>query len=95
MRTFILIIALGITIICTTALRAHEIADPSSSASLTLVKNLNSQIEVEQTGNIVSIKSNGIPNHETGIFPNRGNPHTIRRQTHILHFTKKPKKQAI
>ena len=92
MRTLILIIALGITIICTTALRAHEIADPSSSASLILVKNLSSQIEVEQTGNTVSIKSNGIPNHETGNFPNRGNPHTIRRQTHILHFTKKPKK---
>ena len=92
MRTLILIIALGITIICTTALRAHEIADPSSSASLILVKNLNSQIEVEQTGNTVSIKSNGIPNHETGTFLYRGNPHTIRRQTHILHFTKKPKK---
>ena len=92
MRTLILIIALGITIICTTALRAHEIADPSTSAFLILVKNLNSQIDIKQTANTVSIKSNGIPNHETGNFPNRGNPHTIRRQTHILHFTKKPKK---
>ena len=92
MRTLILIIALGITIICTTALRAHEIADPYSSASLILVKNLNSQIEVEQTGNTVSIKSNGIPNHETGDFPRRGNPHPIKEQTHILYFTKKPKK---
>ena len=92
MRALIRTITFGITIICTTALQAHEIADSSTSAFLILVKNLNNRIDIKQTANTVSIKSNGIPNHETGNFPRRGNPHTIKEQTHILYFTKKPKK---
>ena len=92
MRALIRIITFGITIICTTALQAHEIADSSTSTFLILVKNFNNRIDIKQTANTVSIKSNGIPNHETGDFPRRGNPHTIKEQKHILHFTKKPKK---
>ena len=85
----------GITIIYTTALQAHEIADSSTSAFVILVKNSNNQIDITQTANTVSIKSNGIPNHETGHFPRRGNPHTIKEQAHILYFTKKPKKRGM
>ena len=92
MRALIRNITFGITIICTTALQAHEIADTSTSAFVILVKNFNNRIDIKQTANTVSIKSNGIPNHETGDFPRRGNPHKIKEQTHILYFTKKPKK---
>tara|TARA_B100001057_G_C22733595_1_gene904851 strand:+ start:120 stop:1004 length:885 start_codon:yes stop_codon:yes gene_type:complete len=92
MRALIRVITLGIAIIYTTALQAHEIADSSTSAVSVLVKNLTNRINVRQTANTVSIESNGIPNHETGDFPRRGNPHTIKEQTHILHFTKKPRK---
>ena len=92
MRALIRTITFGIMIICTTALQAHEIADSSTSAFLILVKNLNTRIDIKQTANTVSIESNGIPNHETGDFPRRGNPHKIKEQTHILYFTKKPKK---
>jgi hypothetical protein len=28
------------------------------------------------------VESNGLPNHETGPFPNRGNPNAIQEQTH-------------
>ena len=92
MRALICTITFGITIIYTTVLQAHEIADSSTSAFLISVKNLNNRIDIKQTANTVSIKSNGIPNHETGDFPRRGNPHKIKEQTHILYFTKKPKK---
>ena len=92
MRALIRTITFGIMIICTTTLQAHEIADSSTSAFLISVKNFNNRIDIKQTANTVSIKSNGIPNHETGDFPRRGNPHAIKEQTHILHFTKKPKK---
>ncbi|MCP4314523.1 MAG: YHYH protein [Hyphomicrobiales bacterium] len=37
-------------------------------------------IEVTERSNQICIKSNDIPNHATGSFPNRGNPHTIRAQ---------------
>lgn len=57
-----------------------------------MVKNFSNQMELKELANKVSIKSNGIPNHETGIFPRRGNPHAIREQTHTLYFTRRPKK---
>ena len=83
MRALIRAITFGITIICTTALQAHEIADSPTSAFLILIKNLNKRIDIKQTANTVGIKLNGIPNHETGGFPRRGNPHKIKEQTHI------------
>ena len=92
MRALIRTITFGITVICTTALQAHEIADTSTSAFVIFVKNFHNRIDIKQTANTVSIKSNGIPNHETGDFPRRGNPHKMKEQTHILYFTKKPKK---
>ena len=68
MRALIRTITFSITIICTTALQAHEIADTSTSAFLILVKNFNSRIDVKQTANTVSIKSNGIPIMKLGTF---------------------------
>ena len=37
-------------------------------------------VEITERGNRICIKSNAIPNHATGTFPNRGNPHTMRAQ---------------
>lgn len=37
-------------------------------------------VEITERGNRICIKSNDIPNHATGKFPNRGNPHTMRAQ---------------
>lgn len=36
------------------------------------------------------IKSNGIPNHATGAFPNEGNPNTISEQTYDYRVPKDP-----
>lgn len=37
-------------------------------------------VSIEQTGDQICITSNGLPNHATGTFPNRGNPHSISEQ---------------
>ena len=37
-------------------------------------------VEITKHGNRICIRSNGVPNHATGQFPNRGNPHTLRVQ---------------
>ena len=34
-----------------------------------------------ETGDTTCITSNGLPDHSTGTFPNRGNPHSIRTQS--------------
>ena len=36
--------------------------------------------DIRTTANMTCIGSNGIPDHETGQFPNSGNPHTMRAQ---------------
>jgi hypothetical protein len=45
-------------------------------------------IEVENNKRI--IKSNGVPNHLVGRFPNCGNPHTIEEQSHSFRVPLKP-----
>lgn len=39
-------------------------------------------IKIYVEGPFRYIESNGVPNHETGDFPGRGNPHAIRPQQH-------------
>lgn len=38
------------------------------------------EVTITETGNRICIKSDGLPNHSTGQFPNRGNPHSISAQ---------------
>jgi hypothetical protein len=40
------------------------------------------------------IRSNGLPNHATGQFPNRGNPNTISEQKYEFRVTLAPKPKA-
>lgn len=41
------------------------------------------EVSIVIEGDYRIVKSNGLPDHETGAFPNRGNPNTIREQ----HYT--------
>jgi hypothetical protein len=41
------------------------------------------------------IVSNGLPEHETGPFPTRGNPNTIREQDHSYRVTRNPIKTDV
>ena len=48
------------------------------------------QVSIRIEGDLRVIESNGIPDHETGEFPGRGNPHAIREQSYSLSIPLKP-----
>lgn len=52
--------------------------------------NMMTQSETE-----MCITSNGLPDHETGTFPNSGNPHSIKEQTVKVCVTSTPEKGGI
>ena len=49
------------------------------------------QCEIKIEGDKRIIKSNGIPNHKVGKFPNRGNPNSIQAQNYHYEVALKPK----
>lgn len=51
-------------------------------------------VRVDAQGGYRYIKADGIPDHATGQFPNRGNPNTIRTQTYELRVTLTPARQS-
>src|SRR5260221_7119366 len=50
-----------------------------------------SDVTITVDGAVRIIRSNGIPNHETGQFPNRGNPNTIAPQRYDFRMPAEPK----
>jgi hypothetical protein len=51
------------------------------------------RVTIESTDTHRIIRSNGIPNHGVGMFPNRRNPHTILEQKYTFRVPLKPKVQ--
>ncbi|MEM1224147.1 MAG: YHYH protein [Planctomycetota bacterium] len=51
-----------------------------------------SQVSIEVIGDTRIIRSNGIPNHATGRFPNRGNPNPITTQSHVFRVPAEPRR---
>jgi hypothetical protein len=51
---------------------------------------VNHRVEITVRGEHRLISSNGIPNHETGRFPNRGNPNSISPQDYDFRVPAKP-----
>ena len=49
-----------------------------------------SNVKVEVTDDQFIVHSDGIPDHETGQFPNRDNPNTIRKQNYTFRIPRKP-----
>lgn len=52
------------------------------------------EVKIEVKGDFRVISSNGIPNHETGAFPNRGNPNSIFPQQYNFRVPVNPKAAA-
>jgi len=50
------------------------------------------QVSISKVDGKICIRSNGLPNHSTGRFPNRGNPNSIRAQRIRYCFTQRPAK---
>lgn len=50
------------------------------------------KVSIETKDNYLIIQSDGIPNHQTGQFPNSGNPNAISKQNHAYRVTLNPQK---
>lgn len=53
------------------------------------------EVSITEEGGYRYIRSNGLPNHETGAFPNNGNPNRIQEQDHEYRVTLTPIRQTI
>ena len=51
------------------------------------------KVEITEKDGFRNIKANGIPNHETGRFPNFGNPNRISGQNYNFRIPLEPKKK--
>ncbi|MBA2116531.1 YHYH protein [Bremerella alba] len=49
------------------------------------------QVSIEVVGDQRIIRANGIPDHQTGSFPNRGNPNGITQQQYVFKLPANPK----
>lgn len=66
-------------------LRYHEVVQSDGTVTLvpaTVASSLPSQVQIRIEGDWRIIESNGIPEHNTGAFPNEGNPNAISAQSY-------------
>ena len=77
----------------TLPVQAHEINDSQHAHAIVIPSAIEkNMVQVTKDENYRYIKSNGIPNHVTGAFPNRGNPNSISAQNHSYRVPLKPQK---
>jgi len=53
-----------------------------------------SNVSITTQGKYRIIRSNGLPNHATGAFPNAGNPNTISEQHYVFRMPLNPKEES-
>ena len=68
-----------------TALKAEPIMLVPATRTIT-----GNAVQFERSAGRWVVRSNAIPNHAVGVFPNRGNPHKIYPQNLELRFTASP-----
>ena len=66
-------------------------ATESPSQSVSSNSTLKNEVEITIKDGFREITSNGIPNHATGAFPNRGNPNSIGPQQYHFRMPLEPK----
>jgi len=67
--------------------------DAGEQGDVVFVQNQNnarSEVTIQVRGAYRYVSANGIPNHVTGTFPNRGNPNTIRAQSYSYRMPAQP-----
>jgi hypothetical protein len=62
----------------------------SRKASTQPVHPFRKNVKVEVTEDFFIVRSNGIPDHSTGPFPNRFNPNTIKKQSYTFKIPRHP-----
>lgn len=68
------------------------VSDQTSSGDFSVANAFFPQVTTFVTGNEITVMSDGLPDHETGAFPNSGNPNTISEQDIEKTFTLAPSK---
>ena len=72
---------------------AHESEDPEHPRAHAIPAAVERNVvEIKEVVDVRMITSNGIPNHATGQFPNRGNPNAISAQNHEYRVALNPQK---
>jgi hypothetical protein len=84
-----------LSMLCTATVFALPPGGPGGPPNNSRVKtNVQSRVSIRIDGNRRIIESNGIPDHETGMFPGPGNPNAIMVQNYhfeiAIHPTKAP-----
>lgn len=69
-----------------TATEAKPLQLVAATQSLT-----SNRVSISSSGNTLTIRSNGVPDHEVGRFPNRGNPNRIKAQNYTFKVSLSPK----
>jgi hypothetical protein len=64
---------------------------PASTPATGAAHPFRDNVKVEVTDDYFIVRSNGIPDHETGPFPNEHNPNTIREQRYVFKIPRKAK----
>ncbi len=68
----------------------HHNQSSSIGANLIFVALPSPFVEIKKNNRYIYIRSNGIPNHKTGQFPGKGNPHKIEIQKHYYRVASNP-----
>jgi hypothetical protein len=73
--------AIALAVVCSVPAVAHDGDDHEHT---------DSKVTIEIRDNYRYIRANGLPNHETGRFPNRGNPNSISEQSYSFRVPLNP-----
>ncbi len=93
MRTIYLIL---IGVLCASMpVFAHESDEAIYFDPLIFAALENAQVKIYDDGNYRYIQSNGLPDHETGSFPNRSNPNSISAQSHHYRVSLSPQQSRV
>lgn len=67
-------------------------APASAAAPGARTSPFDANVDVTQTDDVMIIRSDGIPTHKTGTFPNATNPNRIMKQSYRFYIPKHPRK---
>jgi hypothetical protein len=87
----VMILCGGITLASFGAAGPEEKGDPNKPGQEVRKHSFHDNVKVTFTDTHVVVDSDGIPNHETGKFPNADNPNRIRKQNYRFYIPLQPR----
>ena len=86
------VVAVSLIALLMSAVRGDTAGNESTKTGATGIKPaFSSEVSIKVEGAFRIIRANGIPNHDTGQFPGRGNPNTIAPQRYEYKVAADPK----